>query len=353
MGQSGAFRERTVIAPDFDLIEKEVENCSDVVLNIGFWVWTGASWERENYTYPYPNTGINGHTITVAGVNSTTLRIAISDPAFDAFENGLITYGRTPVPHVHPGPEPPYTTHNNASLVSQDIYSVSWINPPLPPCPGGNWTIVGYGNIPGVYAVIESAVITSPIGVHDVAVTNVKPWKSVVFQSRPPNDIYKCPINVTVADEGNFPEVFNVTLYVNNTSTNITSVAFQTLTLTSGKSKTVTLNWTTTGFAKFNYTVKAAADIVDGETHVADNNLTDGGVFVSMIGDLTNYLLWPFVPDGKSDGSDLIVCSRCYGSNPTSPPPLKWDPNCDITNDGKIDGSDLIIVAHAYGTKDP
>jgi parallel beta-helix repeat protein len=177
---------------------------------------------------------------------------------------------------------------------------------------------------------------------YDITTTNVTPLKTVVGQG------YSMRTNITVTNRGDFSETFNVTLYANTTA-----IATQTITLTSGNSTTVTFTWNTSGFAKGNYTINAVADVVQGETSTADNNFTDGWVFVSMLGDLTNYKLWPFVPDGKSDGSDLIVCSRCYGSNPTSPWPLKWDPNCDITNDNKIDGSDLIIVAHAYGTKDP
>jgi hypothetical protein len=73
-----------------------------------------------------------------------------------------------------------------------------------------------------------------------------------------------------------------------------------------------------------------------------------------MLGDLTHSMpsVWDFIPDNKSDGSDLIVCAYCYGATPTSPPP-KWSPNCDITNDNKIDGSDLIIIAAHFGETDP
>jgi hypothetical protein len=74
-----------------------------------------------------------------------------------------------------------------------------------------------------------------------------------------------------------------------------------------------------------------------------------------MVGDLTGGTAnpWDFIPDGVVDGSDLIVCARCYGSWPQATPPLKWHPNCDITNDNVIDGSDLIIVARHYGESDP
>jgi WD40 repeat protein len=118
---------------------------------------------------------------------------------------------------------------------------------------------------------------------------------------------------------------------------------------------TLTFTVNTTSFAKGNYTISAYAEPVQGETHTADNNFTDGWVVVSMVGDLTGggHSVWDFVPDGSVDGSDLIVTAMCFGSYPGVPPPLKWNANCDITNDGSIDGSDLIIIARHFGETSP
>jgi hypothetical protein len=358
MGQTGMFCERTVPAPDFGLIDKEVQKCEDVVLTIGFWTYLGGIWypPEESSPTPYPNTGKYGHALTVAGVNSTTLQIAVSDPAFDNFEAG--GQGRSPVPHIHSTPEPPYTTHNNASLVSQDIYNVTWLSPPLPPCPGGNWTIVGYAGCgtlpppaPQTYAVIENAVIISLLVVHDVAVTNVTSPKTVICQG------YTGNVTITVENHGGYTETFNVTAYANNTATgNTTSTAaFINVTLVSGASTSLVSVWNTTGFAKGNYTLSAYAWPVPGETDTADNNFTDGLIVVSMVGDLTGApgVPWPGLPDGKVDGKDLTLIAKCFGSWPGAPPPMTWTSNADINDDGKVDGKDLTAMAVHFGQSDP
>lgn len=91
MNKTGMFYEITVPMPKFYFIEEEVERSEDVVLTLGFYIEVvpGEEYRRENETYPY------GHAVTVAGINSVTMQIAISDPAIDAFELGLAP-GRSP-----------------------------------------------------------------------------------------------------------------------------------------------------------------------------------------------------------------------------------------------------------------
>jgi hypothetical protein len=345
MNETGMFSERTIKAPDFNLIEKEVEKCEDVVLTIGFWIFDGANWAPENYSNPGipPNTP-KKHAVTVAGVNSTTFKIAISDPDLDAFENGLITNGRVPVLHTHTPPEPPYTTHNNASLVSQDIYNVTWISPPAPPCPAGNWTIVGYGGYgasppaPGMYAIIENAIIMSPLGVHDVAVTNVTSDKTVIGQGFTGN------ITVTVQNQGYFTEKITIKTYANTTIiTTITNI-----TLARGNSATITFVWNTTGFVKGNYTISVYTKPVLGETDTADNTLTDGGVYVGVPCDVTGPTLG--VPDGVCNMRDIgYICSKF----------MTKDPNCDVTGptkgvpDGIVNMRDIGEACHNFMKTDP
>ena len=50
------------------------------------------------------------------------------------------------------------------------------------------------------------------VPVHDVAVTNVIPSKTVVGHG------YSLNINITVANQGDYTETFNVTLYANTTT---------------------------------------------------------------------------------------------------------------------------------------
>jgi hypothetical protein len=175
------------------------------------------------------------------------------------------------------------------------------------------------------------------VPIHDVAVTDVTCSKTVVFKG------YTMNINVTAADPGNYTETFNVTAYAN-----ATAIATQTVTLTSGNSTTVTFTWNATGFLNGIYTISAYAEPVQSETNTANNNFTDGNVYVSMVGDLTGTKL--FVPDGKCDGRDITVVALCFGSSLGQP---RYNPNCDLLNRGRIDGRDITIVALNFGKHDP
>lgn len=348
---SGSFYERTIAAPDFPFIDSEVEKCEDVVLAVGFWSLNAGIWERYNYTVPYPNTGRNGHAVTVAGVNLTTSKIAICDPAFDAYENNLITEGRIPISHNHAPPEPPYITHNRAGLVSQDIYSVIQL-PPVPPCPGGNWAIAGYAGLPAnIFTVIEYAVVTSPI--RDVEVTNVTNSKADCTVGPPNVGTNKTTIplptvlptakslrvNVTVANRGNFAEAFNVTIYANGTVVNQTLVSLASL-----SQATVTIPWNTSGFNLGNYKISASADIGPADANTSNNNMADGIVLVTLVGDV----------DGNrmTRVADILYTTNRFGTDRGGPPNSQgwyYDSNCDINDDDKIRVADILFAVNNFG----
>jgi len=312
LGATGMFYEHTVPAPDFYLVEEEVERSQDVVLSIGFWYWDGVEFVfREEL----------GHSVTVAGVNSMELKIAISDPMNDAFEQGIIPEGRVPIPHVHVGPEPPYITHNDAALVSHDIYDVVIIAP----IPGpGQWILAGYPGTfpfwpePGFYAVIEDAVITSPLGVHDVAVINVTTTKAGCVPMPTVGQNLTANVTVTVENQGDFTETFGVTAYANTTAIGTKTVN----NLLPGTQTVLTFVWDTTGFAKGNYTIKATADEVAFETETGDNTFVDGWVMVVIPGDLEG--------DGDVDLYDAVILNIGYGSKPGDP---LWNQNADLVED--------------------
>ncbi len=333
LNKTGLFYEHTVDKPDFSYIEQEVEKSQDVVLLLGYWT---LMYTPQGQPYWYRE---KGHFATVAGVNSTQMKIAISDPCHNAFEDQLIPEGRVPIPHVHPAPEPPYVTHNDAAYVSHDIYNVTSISPQFPPCPGGNWTLVNYVGwqpTPPYFTVIESAVITSPIGIHDVAVTNVTNSKSGCVPMPTVGRNLTATVNVTVANQGNFTETVNVTAYANTTS-----VASQNVTLSSGNSTTIIFTWNTTGFAYGNYTISAYAQPVSGETDTGDNALTDGVVYVGVPGDVD--------ANHKVEVKDILMLAKAYGTTPQSP---KWSPNLDVNGDDKVDIKDILIAAKNYGKTD-
>jgi outer membrane protein assembly factor BamB len=180
-------------------------------------------------------------------------------------------------------------------------------------------------------------------GVHDVAVTNVAPSKTVVGQG------FSATINVTVANQGDFTETFNVTAYANTTVIS----TLMNLTLANGNSSTVTFTWDTTGFAKGNYTISAYAWPVPGETDTADNSFVDGWVVIAIVGDITGSGGYP---DGKVDARDVSKMCSLYGVKYSDP---KYEPNWDLTGptpglaDGKIDARDVSLISSRYGQKDP
>jgi len=323
LGKSGSFYEHTIVNPDFYMIEEEVERCQDVVLLLGFWVFdpTGG-WYREK-----------GHYVTVAGINSATQEIAISDPDNDAFENGVIPKGRVPVPHpAHIGN--PFI-HNNASLVSHDIYPVIY-----DPCPGGDWSLAGYPHGMGQgdwHVQIEFAVITSPSENHDVAVTdvNVCCGASIVHGGR------TVPVNVTVANEGDVTETFDVTVYWNATNV-IQTIQF---TLLSGATNSTVFSWDTTGLTEYlNYTISAYAQPVAGEIDLGDNTYVYGDVTIVHEGDNNN--------DGKVRVDDILAVALAFGTDcggPANSNGYYYESRLDVNCDKKIRVDDILATSLQFG----
>ena len=108
--------------------------------------------------------------------------------------------------------------------------------------------------------------------VHDIAVTYVKPSKSIVVQGFP---VF---INVTVENQGDYTETINVAVYASETT-----IALKSITLTSGNFTTITFKWDTTGFALGNYVISAYAWSLPNEIDTADNRYFDGTVQVVSI----------------------------------------------------------------------
>ncbi len=332
LGLKGKFYEHTADGfcrqDFFYYIAGEVLRCQDVVLLLGI--------------YNQQHERVYGHFVTVAGVNLTTQELLISNPIRNDFETG-VTNGRSPVPHADP-PLPPFTTHNNASLVSQDAWHCTLDQQSSE----YHWIIEGYEPDPTLKTYIEYAVITSPYtDVHDVAVTKVEPTKTVVGQK------LTCRINVTVENQGTVTETFDVTTYA---STLPPGTAIEKKTIASllpAEVRIVTFNWNTTGLSKGVYTITSIADTVLGETDTADNTCTSGTTIqVAMVGDVAggpgNFP--NTTPDGKVDIKDLAAIAKCYGANYPAP---NYYRNYDLNDDNKIDIKDLAMAAKNYGKIDP
>ncbi|GEM_PF-2522554 len=108
--------------------------------------------------------------------------------------------------------------------------------------------------------------------VHDVGVVNVTLSSTKVFVGQPVN------VSVTVRNKGDFTENFIVVAYYDDThieNTTVTGLAPNTQT-------TVTFNWNTAGLPSGNYTIKAVAGGIPGETDLADNTLVGSTVTIKF-----------------------------------------------------------------------
>jgi hypothetical protein len=172
---------------------------------------------------------------------------------------------------------------------------------------------------------------------HDVAVTDVTPSKTVVGQG------FNATINVTVANQGDYTETFNVTTYVTTPPLPLEIVIdITTVSLDAGGNMKISLAWNTTGLDIGNFTFTATAESVAGETNTADNTFSVV-VTVTIPGDING--------DFQVSLSDLVLLANAYGSTPQMP--SKWNPNADINGDGKVSLSDLVLMANHYGQHYP
>ncbi len=123
-----AFSESTFQMPNFFEMEDSLKKCQDIILLLGFWFYdeSGQQWYREG-----------GHFVTMAGVCSESLKVAVSDPNMDAAEGGWPGRVRPQEHPPHPGNP---LVHNNPAYVSQDMYQSTLESPN--PSPGNpNWEI--------------------------------------------------------------------------------------------------------------------------------------------------------------------------------------------------------------------
>ena len=166
----------------------------------------------------------------------------------------------------------------------------------------------------------------------DISILNVETSKTIVGQGFLVNNI-----TVTIKNQGETFETFNLTIYVNTSS-----IASQVATLPSGDLAILKFIWNTTGFAKGNYVISAYATPVSGETDTADNTFVDGTIYVGIPGDING--------DRVVDIFDITYICVVYDTRMGEP---GYVPNCDINSDGIIDIFDVTTACITYGQKDP
>jgi hypothetical protein len=321
-GKIGMFYEHTVEFPTFPWITEEVYACEDVVLNLEFWQdMGGGNWNR----YMYDPGGQGGHYVTLAGINSTTSQVLLSDPWWDAFEANK-TLGESPGPHVYPHNA---TVHNDAQFVSHDAYPViPWMIPQPSPYPAPVWELLGYlqalGWDPTWHAFIRAAVATSPI---TVAVRNPTNSKEPCDPMPTVGQGLNVSINAQIVNFGLAPQTIMVTAYANMTAVGSTMVNLPPNTSISIR----VTDWNTTGWAYGDYYVTVG-------TNASIQSFTSSNLLrVTVQGDING--------DWVVDIYDAILLAGSYNAVPGSP---RWDPNADLIADNVIDIYDAIILANHY-----
>jgi len=196
---------------------------------------------------------------------------------------------------------------------------------------GGSSYLVRVVVSDGVNTCEDSSESTFSVGVPDVAVTDVSSSRTIIGKG------YNANISIIVANEGDFTEVLNVTFYANTTT-----IASQTVLLTSGNSSIITLAWDTPTQLYGNYAISAYAWPVLGETYTADNDFTGGTVKVTIAGDLNG--------DYTVDIYDAILLAGHFNQTPINP---MWNANVDINGDNIVDIYDAIILANHFNQHYP
>jgi len=172
--------------------------------------------------------------------------------------------------------------------------------------------------------------LMNPRWTHDLAVTNLIISKTVIGQG------YSATINVTVQNQGSQTQIFDLTIYAN------TSI-IQTLKLylLSGKTATRTITWSTVGWTKGAYTIKATVTIIPAETDKADNTFVYGIIKITVPGDIDG--------DRGIDIYDIVRIASAYGAKRGE---ARFNPNCDIDSNNEINIYDVVIATSRYGYKE-
>jgi hypothetical protein len=169
------------------------------------------------------------------------------------------------------------------------------------------------------------------------AIISVVAGKSVIGRG------CNCPITVTAADNGAYPESFNVTAYANGTAIDTRQVN----NLNAACQTVLTFVWNTTDLTPYgNYMISAYAQPVTGQTDFSGNNFTLGMVKVTIPGDI--------IGDFNVTLQDLVLLQNAYDTTPASGgspgAPYAWNPNADIVGTNGANWlTDLYLLRQYYG----
>jgi len=168
-----------------------------------------------------------------------------------------------------------------------------------------------------------------PALTHDVAPTNVTVSTDHAYQG------WDVGIDVTVENLGEANETFTLTLYYDGTVLASEIVAD----LAPNATLTLNFNWDTTSVPYcHNYTIKAVATVVPGETNTANNEFIDGTVKIRILGDVNG--------DGFVELTDMYLLSLAFGSYPDHP---RWNPDADLNQDDYVELTDFFLATQNFG----
>lgn len=168
--------------------------------------------------------------------------------------------------------------------------------------------------------------------VRDASIFGLAPCKTAVGHG------YPAYLNITIENQGELTETFNVTVYANST----TIIAYSEVFLASYASSTITITLNTATFSMGSYTISALVSPVQGETDLADNSFDDGWFVVTIPGDAD--------ADFDVDIYDIVIIADAYD---TQRGDSRFAVNGDIDGDWDIDIYDVVIAADNYGESWP
>ena len=168
--------------------------------------------------------------------------------------------------------------------------------------------------------------------IHDVAVISVTPSATEVSVGE------TLTIDVVVENQGTASESFTVTAYYDSYV-----IGTQPVSLGPGATTTIPFPWDTTGVALGNYTIKANATVVLGETDIADNEKIDGTVTIEKY-PVASFTYEPVAPAVGQDVTFNASSSAPDGGVLIDPDSYSWDFGDLTTGTG-------MIVTHAFAAE--
>jgi len=121
-------------SPSLIWLTDQVQQNKPIILLVGFWEYQWVTDGNGHGSWQWRRLG--GHYVSVAGTCLVSNQVALSDPWRDGAEIGM-SAGRVLPPHSpHLGDA---TVHNDAQIVSHDLYGVQ-----PSASPGGLWELMGY-----------------------------------------------------------------------------------------------------------------------------------------------------------------------------------------------------------------